>query len=89
MKTRTEAEGEKQTHRGKAFDSLCSTSGLMLSVVCCIALIHVELKIQEHHRLILHSVTFCDQIEKEILKKVQQWKNEKGSHSEGHETRGE
>ena len=95
MKTRTQAKEEKHTNKGKTFDSLCSMSGLLFSVVCCIALIHVELRIQEHHRLISHSVTFCDQMETEILKKVRQnygkWKDEKGSHSEGHwrETRGE
>ena len=53
-------------------DRLCSVSGLLLSVVCCIALIHVELRIQEHHRLISHSVTFCDNVEGEILRKVQE-----------------
>ena len=53
-------------------DRLCSVSGLLLSVVCCIALIHVELRIQEHHRLISHSVTFCDNMEGEILRKVQE-----------------
>jgi len=88
---------EKQTKSGrvKALDSLCSMSGLVLSIVCCIALIHVELRIQEHHRLISHSVTCCDQVETEILRKVQEnygrWQKMKGSHSEGHwqETRGE
>ncbi len=63
---------EKQTNRRQTLNSLCSTSGLLLSVVCCIALIHVELRIQEHHRLISHSVTFCDKMESEILRKVQQ-----------------
>jgi len=50
---------EKQTNRRQTLDRLCSGSGLLLSVVCCIALIHVEFRIQEHHRLISHSVTFC------------------------------
>ena len=63
---------EKQTNRRQTLDRLCSVSGLLLSVVCCIALIHVELKIQEHHRLISHSVTFCDKMGTEILRKVQQ-----------------
>ena len=36
------------------------------------ALIHVELRIQEHHRLISHSVTVCDQMETQILRKVEQ-----------------
>ena len=82
---------EKHTDR---FRSLCSMSGLLLSLVCCIALIHVELRIQEHHRLISHSVTTCDQLETQILRKVQQnyerWKDDQGSHSQGHwrETKG-
>ena len=82
---------EKRTDR---FRSLCSMSGLLLSVVCCIALIHVELRIQEHHRLISHSVTTCDQLETQILRKVQQnygrWRDDQDSHSQGHwrETRG-
>ena len=91
-------KGAKQTNRRKTLDGLCSTLSLLLSVVCCIALIHVELRIQEHHRLISHSVTCCDQMETKILRKVQknlvEWKEMKGSHSthsEGHwqETRGE
>ena len=36
------------------------------------ALIHVELRIQEHHRLMSHSETLCDQMETQILRKVQQ-----------------
>ena len=63
---------EKQTIRGTTSDRLCSGSGLLLSVVCCIALIHMELRIQEHHRLISHSITSCDNMEKKILRKVQQ-----------------
>ncbi|XP_068726891.1 uncharacterized protein [Montipora capricornis] len=69
---------DKRTNR---LGILCSTSGLLLSVVCCIALIHVELRIQEHHRLISHSVTSCDQLETKILRKVQQnhreWQDDK------------
>ena len=60
---------DKRTNR---FGSLCSASGLVLSVMCCVALIHVELKIQQQHRLISHSVTSCDQLETKILRKVQQ-----------------
>ena len=63
---------EKQTIRTTTSDRLCSGSGLLLSVVCCIALIHVELRIQEHHRLISHSITSCDNMETKILRKVQQ-----------------
>ena len=83
-----EIEEEKQTNRRKTLDSFCSRSGLLLSVVCCIALIHVELRIQEHHRLISHSATLCEEMETEILGKVQQNSGRgqvlKGSHSEGH-----
>ena len=55
----------------KTLVSLCAVSGLLLSIVCCIALVHVELRIQEHHRLLSHPTTFCGQIEEEILRKVQ------------------
>ena len=65
-------EDPEQTNKRQTLDRLCSGSGLLLSVVCCIALIHVELRIQEHHRLISHSVTFCENMETEILRKVQQ-----------------
>ena len=85
---------ENETSRRQTVDSLSCRSALLLSVACCIALIHVELRIQEHHRLISSSVTHCDQGEKEILQKVQ-GKNEnqriwKDSHLKGQlqQTRG-
>ena len=85
----------KETERRKALNILCSRSALLLSVVSCIALIHVELRIQEHHRLISHSVTSCDQMETEILRKLQphndsNWQATKESHLVGdwQETRG-
>ena len=62
---------ENETSRRQTVDSLSCRSALLLSVVCCIALIHVELRIQEHHQLISSLVTHCDQREKEILQKVQ------------------
>ena len=65
--TKTRAE-EKNTTRVKTFDSLCCKSALLLSIVCCIALIHVELRVQEHHQLISHKVTRCGKLEKEILR---------------------
>ena len=65
-------EDPEQTNRRQTLDRLCSGSGLLLSVVCCIALIHVERRIQEYHRLISHSVTFCENLETEILQKVRQ-----------------
>ena len=61
-----------QTKWRRSLGSLCAVSGLLLSIVCCIALVHVEFRIQEHHRLLSHPTTFCDQIEKEILRKVQE-----------------
>ena len=78
----------KETERRKALDILCSRSALLLSVVSCIALIHVELRIQEHRRLISHSVTSCDQMETEILRKLQpnnynNWQATKESHLGG------
>ena len=60
---------ENETSRRLTVDSLSCGSALLLSVVCCIALIHVELRIQEHHRLISSSVTHCDQREKEFFRK--------------------
>ena len=72
---------DKQAKRPNRFGSLCSASGLLLSVVCCIALIHVELRIQQHHRLISHTVTSCDQLETKILRTVEQnyreWQDDK------------
>ena len=61
----------QQTKTRKSVGSLCAVSGLLLSIVCCIALIHVEFRIKEHHRLLSHPTTFCDQIEEEILRKVE------------------
>ena len=80
---------EKQTERRKALDVMCSRSALLLSVGSCMALIHVELRIQEHHRVISYSVTSCDQMETKILKKLQpqsygHWQANKESHSEDH-----
>ena len=66
------SEDNKQKKRRKTLHRLCSVSALLLSVVCCMAVIHVELRIQEHHRLISHSVTVCDPMETQILRNVQQ-----------------
>jgi len=75
---------EKQKNRRQTLHRLFSGSGLLLSVVCCIALIHVELKIQEHHQLISHSVAFCENMETDILRKVEQnlvkWRVATGNH---------
>ena len=65
--TKTRVE-EKHSTRVDKFDSLCCKSGLLLSIVCCIALIHVELRVQEHHQQISNSVTRCGQLETEILR---------------------
>ena len=75
---------EKQTNRRQTLHRLRCGSGLLLSVVCCIALIHVELRIQEHHRLISHSETLCGNMETEILRKLernyQKWQVATGNH---------
>ena len=90
--TKTRAE-EKHTTRVKTFDSLCCKSGLLLSIVCCIALIHVEFRVQEHHQLISHSVTRCGQLEAEILRAHQKngkWRVTKSSDPDlGQEMEGE
>jgi len=52
--------------------SLRGMSGLLLSIVCCAALVHLEFRIKEHHRLLSHPTTICDQMEDKILRKVQQ-----------------
>ena len=80
---------EKQTNEGRKLDRLLSTSGLLLSVACCIAIIHMELRLQEHHRLIIHSGTFFNEMEAEIRRKLQEnsengrWQVGRGSHLEG------
>ena len=80
---------EKQTNKGRKLDRLLSTSGLVLSVACCIAIIHVELRLREHHRLISHSGTFFNEMEAEIRRKVQEnsengrWQVGRNSHWEG------
>jgi len=51
---------------------LCSVSGLLLSIACCIALIQVQLRMQKQQQLISHTTTVCDQMEAEILRKIQQ-----------------
>ena len=58
-----------ETKRGISLGSLCGVSGLLLSIVCCVALVHVEFRIQEHHRLLSHPTTICDQMEEEIKPK--------------------
>ena len=92
---KAQSKEEKKTNRETKFNSFCSTSGFLLSVVCCMALIHVELKLQEHHRMISQSATLCDQMKKEVLQEVQQnyerWQINKDRNSEGtwHEAQGE
>ena len=81
-------EEDKKKNGRKTLHSLCSVSALLLSFGCYIALIHVELRIKEHHRLMSHSVTFCDQMHKQILRKVQQnyerWQFTKADDLKGH-----
>ena len=61
-----------KTKRRTSLGSLCGMSALLLSIVCCVALVHVEFRIQEHHRLLSNPTTICDQMEEEILRKIQQ-----------------
>ena len=62
----------KTTKRRTSLGSLCGMSALLLSIVCFVALVHVEFRIKEHHRLLLHPTTICDQMEEELLRKIQQ-----------------
>ena len=73
---REEVPHEKS--RRQTFDRLCSVSGLLLSLACCIALLHVELRIQEQQRVISHTTTVCDQMETEILRKIQRNHKQRG-----------
>jgi len=61
-----------ESKRRISLGSLCGMSGLLLSIVCCVALVHVEFRIQDHHRLLSNPTTICDQMEEGILRKVQQ-----------------
>ena len=85
----SQGSGKKQTHEDRKLDRLLSTSSLLLSILCCIAIFHMELRIQEHRRLISHSSTgtFRDEMVTEILRKVQQecrsWRETKDSHLKG------
>ena len=71
-----------ETKRKISLGSLCGVSGLLLSIVCCVALVHVEFRIQEHHRLLSHPTTICDQMEEEIMRKVQQDFNRRAAATE-------
>ena len=85
----SQGSGKKQTHEDRKLDRLLSTSSLLLSILCCIAIFHMELRIQEHRRLISlsSSGTFRDKMETEILRKVQQecwsWRETNESHLKG------
>ena len=84
MKQPTSKE-DKKTNRRTTLNSLCSVSALLLSVACCMALIHVELRIQEHHRLISHSVTVCDQMEtRKVQQNYERWQVRKVDGIKGH-----
>ena len=81
---------KKQTHEDRKLDRLLSTSSLLLSILCRIAIFHMDLRIQEHRQLISHSSsgTFRDEMETEILRKVQQecgsWQETKESYLKGY-----
>ena len=86
---RPQGSEKKQTDEDRKLDRLLSTSSLLLSILCCIAIFDMELRIQEHRRLISHSSsgTFRDEMETEILRKVQQecgrWRETKESYLKG------
>ena len=68
-----QANTDRQEKIGRiSLDRLCCRSGLLLSIACCVALIHLEFRIQEQQRLITQTATVCDKMETEILRKVQQ-----------------
>ena len=67
-----ENTGRQEKIRRTSLDRLCCMSGLLLSIACCVALIHVEFRIQEQQRLITQTTTVCDKMETELLRKVEQ-----------------
>ena len=83
---------EKHKTGSKTFESLSCKSGLLLSIACCIALIHVELRIQEHDRLFSHSATRSGQMKTEIFRVQQKngrWRITESGHLDlGQETKG-
>lgn len=72
MKIDKQEKERRTTGRIQVFDRLCSGSGLLLSVVCCVALIYQELRIQENYRLISPSAKFCGKLEPQNLRNMQQ-----------------
>lgn len=84
---------ERNLSRVTKTDSVCCKSALLLSIACCIALIHIELQIQEHNRLFSHSVARSGQMETEIFRvqqKNERWRITESRHSDlGQETEGE
>ena len=83
---------ERHLTRVTTIDSVCCNLALLLSVASCIALIHVQLRIQEHDRLFSHPVTRSNQMETEIFRVQQRnerWRVTESGHSDlGQETEG-
>ena len=77
---------EETTNRRTKLNSVFRVS---FAVVCCVLYCTFSrgTQIQEHYRVLSQSATFCDQMENEILQKVQQnyerWQIYKGSTSDG------
>ena len=84
---------ERNLSRVTKTDSVCCKSALLLSIACCIALIDVELRMQEHDRLFSHPVTRSGQMETEIFRvqqKNERWRVTESSHLDlGQEMEGE
>ena len=83
---------EKLTYKSKTLDSLCTKSGLLLSVLCCVALVHTEIKVKEHDRQISYSVKLYSQVETELQELRQnnaRWKITKANQQEVRRAKGE
>ena len=72
VKMKETETADKQRNRRQTLDRLSSGSGLLLFLLCFIALIHHQLRIQENHRLILDSSELFNKLETEIFRKIQQ-----------------
>ena len=71
----TQRGKEKQKNRQKRLKSsaLFSPLSLLLSAVCCITVVHLEIKMNRQDRHISDSVTLCNQMETELQTLQRRW----------------
>ena len=70
----TQRESEKQTNGQKQLHStLFSALSLLLSAVCCITVVRLEIKMNQQDRRISDSVTRCNQMKTELQTLQRRW----------------